>query len=258
MAKGKGRAKGKTVTLKMAKTAMRVMPDGRTRLDLSNTGIDTFPKCLLKLADTLDELDLSRNQLQKLPDCIGDMLSLKSLDLHSNQLEVVPMSIGQLVELSHLNLSNNLLTSEGLPQSLGCLTGLQSLNLGMNNLDSLPDSMVALTSLQELGLFDNLLSHLPEFVRHLPNISKINTKRNPLSSNQGAGGQGASSQVTRGELSLYLANEASLCKDCVARCREERDRKTEKRKGGDEENRRPFSGLITPNSVAQLNQEAWR
>lgn len=73
MAKGGkkgGGAKGKKVTLKMAKNAVRVTTDGHRRLDLSNMGIATFPKCLLKLPD-LNELDLSRNQLKKLPDFIG-------------------------------------------------------------------------------------------------------------------------------------------------------------------------------------------
>lgn len=253
MAKGKkGRAKGKKVTLKMVKNAMRVTPEGRTRLDLSNMGIATFPKCLLKFSSTLDELDLSRNQLQKLPEDIGEMMSLKSLDLHSNQLEDVPQSIGQLVQLSHLNLSNNCLTSTGLPPSLGSLARLQSLNLGMNQLDSLPSSMVALTSLQELGLFDNLLSQLPEFVRVLPGIVRLNTKRNPLSNGQGDGaGAGA-------EPGLYLAHEGSLCKECVGRCREDRDRRRGKRKGGGDAESRPFSGLMTPNSVAKANQETWR
>ncbi|XP_067377480.1 leucine-rich repeat-containing protein 18 isoform X2 [Channa argus] len=142
-------AKGTKVTLKTAKKAITMTPEGRQRLTLSNMGIVIFPKCILKLT-SVDELDLSRNKIQKLPDHIGNFLSLKWLDLHSNKLESVPDSIGNLVGLTHLNLSNNHLTSAGLPSTIGLLTSLKSLNLGMNHLDTLPPTMVALDSLQEL------------------------------------------------------------------------------------------------------------
>ncbi|KAJ8014053.1 hypothetical protein DPEC_G00036260 [Dallia pectoralis] len=257
MAKGgKKRSTQKNkVTLKMAKNAVRVTPDGRRRLDLSNMGIETFPKCLLKLPD-LDELDLSRNQLKKLPGLIGDLVSLRWLDLHSNQLEVLPDTFGQLMSLSHLNLSNNRLTSAGLPHSLGNLTRLRSLNLGLNQLDALPGTMVGLRGLQELGLFDNLLTSLPECVQVLTNITRLNTKRNPFS-------QGHSVNRDRLEKEVYLAKESSLCGSCLNRCKEER-RWTlggGRRRGGEGDadiRGRPYSGLITPNSLAQANQDQWR
>ncbi|XP_071021709.1 leucine-rich repeat-containing protein 18 [Oncorhynchus clarkii lewisi] len=261
MAKGGkkgGGAKGKKVTLKMAKNAVRVTTDGHRRLDLSNMGIATFPKCLLKLPD-LNELDLSRNQLKKLPDFIGDLVSLSWMDLHSNQLDAIPETVSQLVALSHLNLSNNRLTSAGLPPSLGNLARLRSLNLGMNRLDTLPPTMVGLCSLQELGLFDNLFLSLPEFVKVLPSIIRLNTKRNPLSYAQGDSG------ATRGEGGLeegvYLAKEGSLCGSCLESCKKERSWMLGGRRDreGDAESRGvPYSGLVTPNSVAQANQEQWR
>ncbi|CAB1343350.1 unnamed protein product, partial [Coregonus sp. 'balchen'] len=236
MAKGGkkgGGAKGKKVTLKMAKNAVRLTTDGRRRLDLSNMGIATFPKC--------------------------DLASLCWLDLHSNQLEAIPETLSQLVALSHLNLSNNRLTSTGLPSSLGNLARLRSLNLGMNRLDTLPPTMVGLCSLQELGLFDNLFSSLPEFIKVLPSIIRLNTKRNPLSYAQGDSG------ATRGEGGLeegvYLAKEGSLCGSCLESCKEERRWMLGGRRDreGDAEGRGgSYSGLITPNSVAQANQEQWR
>ena len=83
MAKGKksGEPKGKKITLKMAKNALRLTVDGKRRLDLSNMEIATFPKCILKLAD-VDELDLSRNMLRKIPDSIHEFVNIRMLDLH--------------------------------------------------------------------------------------------------------------------------------------------------------------------------------
>ncbi|KAJ3610113.1 hypothetical protein NHX12_022207 [Muraenolepis orangiensis] len=211
-------AKGRKVTLKMAQKAL----EGRRRLDLSNLGIATFPKCLLKIA-AVDELDLSRNTLQKLPEDLGDLAGLSRLDLQSNKLEALPQAMGRLVGLTHLNLSNNRLRSPPLlPDSLGLLVRLQSLNLGLNRLDRLPPSTAALTGLQNLGLFDNLFTELPAFL-----------------------------------------TAASLCETCLHRHEQERDplkRNTRRDvRGGAEDNRkRIYSGLTTPNSVAAANQDAWR
>lgn len=263
MPKGKG-AKGTKVTLKTAKKAIRMTRDGRRRLILSNMGITTFPKCLLKLTN-VDELDLSRNLIQKLPDNIGNFSSLRWLDLHSNKLESVPESVGNLVGLTHLNLSNNCLTSAGLPFSLGLLTSLRSLNLGMNQLDTLPSSMAALDSLQELGLFDNLFIDLPDFLKVLQNLTKVNMKRNPLSYVQGDA-EGITEEKSKPEEDFYLVYESNLCKTCLKRCKVHREglmggggEGRGGRCGTPEEKRmRSYAGLMVPNSVAQVNQDEWR
>ncbi|KAM9847920.1 leucine-rich repeat-containing protein 18 [Aulostomus maculatus] len=255
-------SKGTKVTLKIAKKAIRMTPDGRFRLTLSNMGITTFPKCLLKLSN-VDELDLSRNMIQKLPDAIGSFLSLRWLDLHSNKLECVPESIGNLVGLTHLNLSNNCLTSAGLPSTLGSLKSLRSLNLGMNQLDELPPTMVNLDNLRELGLFDNLLITLPDFVKVLCNLTKVNMKRNPLSYIQ-CDAEGALVVKSEPKEDEVLVYEGSLCRTCLKRCKEQRGRLIRGRGGGgggdmlEEKRIRTYSGLITPNSVAAVNQDVWR
>ncbi|XP_059215446.1 leucine-rich repeat-containing protein 18 [Centropristis striata] len=266
MPKGKA-AKGTKVTIKIAKKAIRMTPDGRRRLTLSNMGITIFPKCLLKLTN-VDELDLSRNLIQKLPENIGNFTSLRWLDLHSNKLESVPESIGNLVGLTHLNLSNNRLISASLPSTIGYLTNLKSVNLGMNQLDTLPTSMMALDSLQELCLFDNLFISLPEFVKLLRNITKLNVKRNPLSYVQED-----SEEMEKGkEPEVYLVHESSLCKTCLKRCKEKRERPIKGGGGGggkggggcgggdafEEKRIRTYQGLIVPNSVAAVNQDVWR
>ncbi|XP_076599425.1 leucine-rich repeat-containing protein 18 [Chaetodon auriga] len=259
MPKGKG-AKGTKVSLKTAKKAIRMTPDGQRRLTLSNMGITTFPKCLLKLTN-VDELDLSRNLIQKLPANIGNFSSLRWLDLHSNKLESVPESIGNLVGLTHLNLSNNRLTSAGLPSTLGSLSNLKSLNLGMNQLDTLPPTIAALHSLQELGLFDNLFIKLPEFVTVLHNLTKLNMKRNPLSYAQG-NGEGALREKPEPEEDVYLVHDSSLCRTCLKRCKEQRERLTRGGGGGgdvfEDKRIRTYPGLMVPNSVATVNQDGWR
>uniref|UniRef100_A0A672Q620 Leucine rich repeat containing 18 n=1 Tax=Sinocyclocheilus grahami TaxID=75366 RepID=A0A672Q620_SINGR len=223
MAKGKraGGAKGTKITLKMAKNALRVTPDSKLRLDLSNVGIATFPNCLLKLRN-IEELDLSRNKLKIIPEFIGQLTGLRWLDLHSNQIEQLPESIGLLGFLLYLNLCNNNLDSAGLSPEIGSLRNLQVLNLGMNRLNALPPTLATLTNLTELGLFDNLFTQIPECLNVLPNPMKLNTKRNPVS---------------------YTARRGAEGKSCL------RGRSLRKNN---------FSGMISPNSVARGNQENWR
>ena len=251
-------AAGRKVTLKMAKKALKVTAEGRRRLDLSNLGIATFPKCLLKMAD-VDELDLSRNMLQKLPEYVGNLTSLSRLDLHSNKLEALPESVGKLVGLTHLNVSNNRLRSSGLPTTLGFLTRLQGLNLGMNYLDRLPPTMAALTALQEVGLFDNLFAELPEFVTA---VRRLNAKRNPCWYGRGDGAGGGVLVETRPKV-MYLATESSLCKTCLHRCKQDNEPHKRNTRGDgrsvvEEKRKRTYLGLITPNSVAAANQDVWR
>ncbi|XP_019944208.1 leucine-rich repeat-containing protein 18 [Paralichthys olivaceus] len=255
MPKGK-EAKGTKVTLKAAKKAIRMTLDGRHRLTLSNMGITIFPKCLLKLTN-VDELDLSRNLIRKLPDNFGNFSSLRWLDLHSNKLESVPESIGNLVVLTHLNLSNNFLTSAGLPSTLGSLTSLTYLNLGMNKLDTLPPTMAALGNLQDFGLFDNHFINLPDFLHVLKHLTKLNMKQNPLSYIQEDGEETRQKKSEPEE--VYLVSENKLCRPYLRRCKEQRKRLTGQGSDLIEEKRiRTYAGLMVPNSVAAINQDVWR
>lgn len=216
-------------------------------------GITTFPSWLFKLTN-VTELDLSCNQLKKLPDNIGSLSSLRWLDLHSNKLESLPDSIGNLVRLTHLNLCNNCLTSASLPSTLGYLTSLKCLNLGMNQLDSLPPALVALDGLKELGLFDNKLVVLPDFLKVLHNLTKVNIKGNPLLFAQGEG-EKITEKAAPAE-DAYLVHESSLCETCITKSVELRtDEETETLKG---KKFNTYPGLMMPNSVAIRNQDEWR
>ncbi|XP_011482796.1 leucine-rich repeat-containing protein 18 [Oryzias latipes] len=255
MSKGKG-AKGAKQTLKSAKKAIQITPDGKRRLVLSNMGLTVFPKCLFKLTN-LDELDLSRNLLQKLPDSIGNFSSLTRLDLHSNKLESLPESVGNLTGLTHLNLANNCLTFVGLPFSLGCLTNLKSLNLGMNQLDDLPPPLENLVNLQELGLFDNRFLKLPEFVKVLRNLTKLNLKRNPLEHTQG-NEESMKNRKLEAQEEAYLVHESILCRMCLTKYKAQKENLVRDGDMSKEKKKRTFSGLMTPNSVAILSQNEWR
>lgn len=250
----KKEAKGTKITPKQAKAAVCMTLEGRRRLTLSHMGIIVFPKCLLKMTN-VDEMDLSRNQIQKLPPNFGDLSGLKSLDLRGNMLEDLPESIGKLGQLTYLDLSYNRLTPAGIPPTLGSLTSLVSLNLGMNKLDTLPPAMQALENLEELALFDNLFTEEPAFLTELPNLNNVNLIRNPVlepkeeSEEQDPGDQ------------LCLVHESILCKRCLKRCKDKMQNLPRAAKGYsmlDSKKIRTYFGLMVPNSVAKVNQDEWR
>ncbi|XP_063073213.1 leucine-rich repeat-containing protein 18 [Engraulis encrasicolus] len=203
--------KGRKVTLKMARKAVKVTAAGRRRLDLSNMGIATFPKCIASALCDVDELDLSRNALRKLPDAIANFTGLTWLDLHSNQLDALPPAIGKLTQLHSLDLSNNHLTAAGLPPELGLLSGLRKLNLGLNFLSYAPHFLCALRELRELGLFNNKLNKEPAHLLHLPKMLKLNLADNPLPLPPGP-------DPPPPHPDLLLVNQSHLCLTCRERC----------------------------------------
>ncbi|XP_056153642.1 leucine-rich repeat-containing protein 18 [Lampris incognitus] len=258
MAKGKkksdDKANGRKITLNMAKNCLTITMDGKRRLDLSNKGISTMPKCILKLCD-IEELDLSRNLLTKVPDFIDKFVNLRFLDLHSNYLEHISAAIGRLQNLVTLNLCNNRLTPRSLPSELGLLGKLHKLNLGLNQLDTLPTAIGALKELRQIGLFDNRLTRYPDCLLKLSHLERVNIQGNPILPERPPD----LDPIRRVEC-LYLVRESRLCGDCLMKCQKERKRLEEigRAKAVKSKPKRRFAGLVSPNSVARTNQETWR
>jgi hypothetical protein len=92
---------------------------------------------------TLEELNVSRNQLAELPDAIGSLHSLQRLNFSVNSIRVLPPSICDLAVLDTLDASKNQI--EQVPPELGQLQALTTLNLSDNKLRQLPDSLGRLT-----------------------------------------------------------------------------------------------------------------
>jgi len=101
------------------------------KLDLSSQNLSKVPDNTFTQTD-LQELDISNNKLTgSLQAELRHLQNLRVLNMSNNQLSGVPAEIGQLSKLEILNLSNNQLT--GLPQELGNLKNLKNLNISGNN-----------------------------------------------------------------------------------------------------------------------------
>lgn len=171
---------------------------GTRRLDLS-AGLDTFPPEIFSLADTLEVLNLSGNQLDRLPDDLPRLKHLKVIFASGNPFTELPPVLGDCpalemvgfkgcrirdvpaealpAPLRWLILTDNAV--ETLPAALGRREQLQKLMLAGNRLQQLPD-LSGCERLELLRLAANRFETLPPGLTELPRLSWLALAGNPL------------------------------------------------------------------------------
>ncbi|HIP27566.1 MAG TPA: protein kinase [Sulfurovum sp.] len=172
---------------------------GTTRLKLA-CELKEFPREIFALADTLEILDMTDNQLKTLPDDFGKLKHLKILFLSNNLFSEVPPVLSKCPNLSMIGFRNNQITTlaentlplstrwliltdnalEKLPESIGDLTLLQKCMLSGNLLTALPQSMERCHNLELLRISVNKLESLPSVLLSLPKLSWLAYGGNPF------------------------------------------------------------------------------
>lgn len=127
----------------------------------ARNGMVRFPKQLgpdlrtyPPLVDTLQELDLSSNELESLPDEMCFLVNLRKLKLEGNRLNRLPAGFPGLYKLEKAYLNDNLLTE--MPLDMANMTALRVLRLHANKLFWLPNDVGKLR-LEELTIHENPL-----------------------------------------------------------------------------------------------------
>lgn len=146
-------------------------------LTLSNRRLRAFPKWILD-HDEMLILNLSFNQIPRIPDLSIALWHLAVLNLSNNELQELPPGICYLENLAQLYLSNNQLCI--LPSQFGRLQHLQKLELSNNQLVRLPQSIGNLVALQDIDLSHNRLVHLPGSFSNLVNLASLTLSYNKL------------------------------------------------------------------------------
>lgn len=173
---------------------------GATRLDLS-ANLTRIPEEVFALADTLEVLNLSGNQLSDLPDELRQLTKLKVIFCSNNPFTHVPEILGELphlsmvgfkacnistlspnalpVNLRWLILTDNALSS--MPKAIGGSQYLQKCMLAGNKLRELPDAMQNCTHLELLRISANQFKTLPDWLLNMPKLSWLALAGNPMS-----------------------------------------------------------------------------
>uniref|UniRef100_A0A3B3H3I6 Leucine-rich repeat-containing protein 39 n=1 Tax=Oryzias latipes TaxID=8090 RepID=A0A3B3H3I6_ORYLA len=145
---------------------------------IHRTGLQKIPHFIPSFQNLL-VLDLSRNSITEIPKQIGELTRLKELLLSYNRIQSVPEELGGCESLERLELSMNRDLSE-LPDQFRNLTRLQHLDLSMNCFSFIPDCIVALPALEWLDIGGNCLQHLPEDIHKMENLHTLWLQRNDL------------------------------------------------------------------------------
>lgn len=170
-----------------------------TRLQIADN-LTEFPKQIFALADSLEILDLSNNQLTELPDDLPCLVNLRILFLSNNQFESIPKVLAACPKLEMISFKSNglkyieedvlpvdtrwlILTDNEicrLPDSMGKLHRLQKLALAGNQLTVLPDAMANCKNLELARLSANRLTSMPDWLFQLPKLSWLAFSGNDL------------------------------------------------------------------------------
>ena len=134
----------------------------------------------------ITKLDLSGKNLTEIPEWIFEIRTLQELDLSNNKLETLPNSFdnNNIKFISRLNLSNNKLSS--LPDSFKKLQLLRVLDISGNQFTKVPNEVLALKQhLYILKMRDNPFRSIRTFVKLKPLLEYSKTKTQTLKNKNG-------------------------------------------------------------------------
>lgn len=172
---------------------------GARRLTLRD-GLRELPEAVYSLADTLEVLDLSGNELEDLPAELHRLHRLKVIFCSNNRFTHLPGVLGRCEALQMVGFKANQITDvpaaalpprlrwliltdnriTALPDELGHRP-LQKVALAGNRLTSLPASLATCGTLELLRISANRLTGLPDGLLALPRLTWLAHGGNPFS-----------------------------------------------------------------------------
>jgi flagellar motor component MotA len=139
------------------------------KLDIGNGLIEAAE--VFSSLGTLEELYIFY-EIEKLPDWIGKLSSLKILSLNRTNITKLPESISNLVNLTALNVGGTRITE--LPESIGNLASLTALDVSHTPIKTLPESIGTLRPLNWLNITGSGITKLPKSLQALPDLTILN------------------------------------------------------------------------------------
>lgn len=162
--------------------------EGITRLSLS-CGLREFPPEIFTLAETLEILDLSGNELTALPDDLPRLHRLRIVFCSDNPFTELPAVLGRCPSLEMIGFKANRIEhvpAESLPPTLRWLVltdnRIEQLPSSIGQcprLRALPPELAACRNLELLRLSANMLEAFPHWLLTLPRLSWLAMAGNP-------------------------------------------------------------------------------
>jgi len=135
-------------------------------VSLHGNRIREIPETFLAGLKSCNTLSLMRNEIERVPESVGEMAALQDLWLYGNRIAALPEALGRLTRLKRLWLDSN--DIRALPEGLGGCEALEELYASHNALRAVPESLASCRRLRVLHLEGNdpgLLQRLPPELR---------------------------------------------------------------------------------------------
>ncbi|XP_075220548.1 FLII actin remodeling protein isoform X2 [Lycorma delicatula] len=149
-----------------------------TDVDLSHNDLPRVPDALYTVT-SLRRLNLTDNSISELSLALEVWQHLETLNLCRNQLKSLPGSLCKLTNLRRLYLNDNKLDFEGIPSGIGKLSQLEVFSAAANQLEMVPEGLFRCGSLKKLILSSNRLITLPDTVHLLSELETLDLRDNP-------------------------------------------------------------------------------
>lgn len=124
------------------------------------------------------KIDLSNQNLSKIPEEIFELKNLKKLILRNNKIRVIPQEIEKLKRLQTLDLSGNNISN--FYAKICSLRNLKILNLNHNKIKTFPIQIKNLNKLTCLHISHNKISKISNEIYNLQNLRELNISHNKI------------------------------------------------------------------------------
>ena len=158
--------------------------EGWTELDLSGNDLERLPSEIGRL-QSLEKLILGKyeggvkgNRLTAIPQEIFQLTNLKELHIPLNEITAIPDAIAQLSNLTNLSLFRNQITA--IPDVIASLANLTTLEISGNQITAIPDAIAQLSNLTSLNLSGNQITAIPDAIAQLSNLTMLAIHTNQI------------------------------------------------------------------------------
>lgn len=147
-------------------------------LDVSQNNLPKIPDLIYNFVN-LKRLNLSDNEIKEVSPMIESLQKLETLNLSRNELATLPPAICKLPKLRQLHVNDNLLNFDGIPSGIGKLGSLEIFSAANNQLELIPEGLCRCGNLKKLNLSSNQLITLPDSIYLLGDMSNLDLRNNP-------------------------------------------------------------------------------